>query len=89
MLGIVTWVRQRVTFRAVRDETVATWVVSWVVVAAVCGFVRDWSFRSNWMTQTTRDYWLPLHPYLPFLVIAALGWRAAVRDRGVQSSPAT
>jgi hypothetical protein len=86
MLGAGTWVRNRVTFRAPRDETVARWVSAWVLVPAVCGFIAAWSSGSNYMTLHTRDYWLPLHPYLPFLVIAALGWRAAVRDHGAQSA---
>jgi hypothetical protein len=88
MLGIVTWVRQHVTFRTPRDETAARWVVAWVVVPAVCGFIRDGAFASNWLMGRTNAYWLPLRPYLPFLFIAAVGWLEAARDRGRPSAPA-
>lgn len=89
MLGAGTWVRNRVTFRTPRDEMLVRWVSAWVLVPAVCTFIRDWSFRSNYMTLHSRDYWLPLHPYLPFLVVAALGWRAAARDRRPEVTSAT
>ena len=88
VLGIATWVRQRVEFRTVRDATVARWVVAWVVVPAVCGYIRDSSFGSNWLMGVTNAYWLPLRPYLPFLFIAAVGWLEAARARDGHSAPA-
>jgi hypothetical protein len=89
MLGIVAWVRQHATFGRPRDETIAAWVLAWVVVPAACSFIRDWSSRSGYTALHTRDYWLPSHIYVPFLVIAALGWREAARNQGGQVGSAS
>jgi hypothetical protein len=85
VLGAVTWLRQRATFRAPSDETVARWVMSWILAALVCGFLSRWSQGMNWRTLHENTYWLPMEPYWIFLGLAALGWRAAIRDR---STPA-
>lgn len=80
VLGVSAWMRTRVVFRAPRDEAVAKWISSWVLAAAVCGFIVAWSDSLSWRVLHGRNYWLPLQPYWPFVILAILGWRSAIRE---------
>jgi hypothetical protein len=80
VLGVGAWVRDRVTFREPRDETIARWLLAWLLVPAIFALVVGWSggygarilFRGE-------PLWLVLVPYLPAAAVDAVGWRAARR----------
>jgi hypothetical protein len=80
VLGISAWLGARVIFRAPRDEVVARWFLAWVLAPVAWVLIPTWSGQSNYrILFLGKSLWLPLVPYLPFLVLAALGWRAAHR----------
>ncbi|MEP6619329.1 MAG: hypothetical protein ABJE47_08440 [bacterium] len=82
VLGAVSWIRRRVSFHTSGDELVARWFIGWVLAAFVWAVIISWSGRGGYNALHARNYWLPFRPYLPFLVLAALGWRASARDAG-------
>lgn len=79
VLGIGAWMRNRVIFRTGRDEIIARWVVAFLIAPVVAGRVASWSSSSYEVLFRGKPLWIVLIPYVPFLVLAALGWRAARR----------
>ncbi|MEO8622160.1 MAG: hypothetical protein ABI625_13905 [bacterium] len=80
VLGAVTWIKHRVVFRTRRDEIVARWFVAWLLAPFAWSVVSTWSRGASYNTLHSRMYWLPIEPYVPFILLAILGWRAAARD---------
>ena len=69
MLGIVAWVRGRVTFRRARDEVVGRWVAAWIMAPVVWNFVLEHSNDTQFrMLFRAAPLWSPLVPYVPFLL---------------------
>ena len=79
-LGITTWIRNRVSFRSARDEVVARWFIALVCAPFVWGIVTGWSQRTTYAALHDMRFFLPLEPYVPFVILALLGWRAARND---------
>lgn len=79
VLGAVTWQRRRLIFRAPRDETIARWCTAWVLAPAAWAMLLDFSNMHYAVLHHDRPYWWPLFRYLPFAIMAVLGWRAAAR----------
>jgi hypothetical protein len=79
VLGAVTWQRRRLIFRTPRDESVARWCTAWVLAPAAWAMLLDFSSMHYAVLHHYRPYWWPLFRYLPFAIIAVLGWRAAAR----------
>lgn len=87
VLGAASWVRQRVTFRTARDEVVARWVLAWLLTGAVTALYVNWPLDLRYELSIGGSFWHPVLVSIPFLALAALGWRAAAREPG--QSPAT
>lgn len=85
VLGLGTWIRDRVRFRSSSDEFVAQWFIALVVVPLVLGTVTSWSGSYEWRILFGGAPLLLLWvPYLPAGVVAVVGWRAAARAVGQQ-----
>lgn len=81
VLGATTWVRQRVTFRTSRDEIVARWVLAWLLTGSAVALFLSWPLGMHYRLSVGRaSFWEPVVVALPFLALAALGWRAAARE---------
>ena len=80
VLGAASWVRQRVSFRSARDEVVARWVLAWLITGAVSALYVNWPLDLRYELATGASFWQPVLVALPFLALAALGWRAAARE---------
>ncbi len=88
VLGAVTWLRRHATFALSRDATIARWCVAWVLATAAWSRLLDEPNSYN-IEHRRLPYWWPVFLYVPYLVIAALGWRAAARDaQSAGTSPA-
>jgi hypothetical protein len=86
VMGVAAWSTERVTFRTATDGTVARWAVAWVLVPAAFALVLNWSESYAYrILFRGAPLWLPLVPYVPALIIALVGWRAAGR-RSVPSA---
>lgn len=80
VLGAASWVRQRVTFRSARDEVVARWVLAWLLTGAVTALYVNWPLDLRYELSIGASFWQPVLVSIPFLALAALGWRAAARE---------
>lgn len=81
VLGATSWVRQRVTFRSARDEVVARWVLAWLLTGSTVALFVNWPLGMQYRISVGRaSFWEPVLVSLPFLALAALGWRAAARE---------
>lgn len=89
VLGVGAWVRRRVIFRAPRDEVIARWVLAWLVapVAMVILAFATLANGARGVVYGGAPLWQPLIVFIPFLVVAALGWRAAYRSPPVAPAP--
>jgi hypothetical protein len=80
ILGVSAWVRARVIFRRRRDATVAHWVLAWLLVPLTGLWVTSWATGMHHRVLFRQDpLWMSLVPYVPFVVVAALGWWAAAQ----------
>lgn len=81
VLGVSAWMRDRVTFRTLRDERVARWVIAWLLVPGAWAFIGNWSLGYQYrILFRGQPIWLILVPYLPALLLATIGWRRSQRN---------
>ena len=92
ILGVLTWVDQRVSFHRPVDERVARIFLGWVVAPLCFTIVTGWSesLEANALFGTG-SLGMILVPYVPFTAFAVLGIRSgrAVRSQEPSSSEAT
>lgn len=80
VLGLQAWVAERVTFRTSWDGHLARVLLSWVVAPATFLLIVGWVHRIQ-VQVLFGDSGLPsmFLPYVPFALIAAIGWVTAWR----------
>lgn len=80
MLGLQAWVSDHVTFRSTWDARLAHLLLSWVVAPATFFLIVGWVHRIQ-LQVLFGDSRLAamLLPYIPFTLIAAIGWVTAWR----------
>ena len=80
ILGITSWITRRARFERPRDARVIRVVAAWLVVLFVEGFIFLWMQSHNYPITARGGSLLWLYvPIFPALLLAALGWRAAIR----------
>jgi len=80
MLGVGTWIRGRVAFRHRKDELLARIVLAWIIAPMSLWLVAE--FSGDAQTAVLFRGGAPptiLIPAVPFLIIGALGWWAALK----------
>ena len=81
VLGAFAWVRRHVTFRSSASERVARWAMAWVLAPAVVAVFANWPMHMQYeLLFRGASLWRPALAMAPFVVLAALGWRAAARE---------
>lgn len=80
MLGMGTWIRDRVGFRHDKDELLARIALAWTVAPMSLWLVTQFSrhAQNGFLFHGGSGYAILL-PAAPFLVIGALGWWAALK----------
>lgn len=83
VLGTSSWLRRRVIFRSAGDAIAARWFIAWVTAPAAMALIGTWSDRGfHDVLFRGESLGLPLVPFVPFLVLGALGWHAALKLSG-------
>ena len=82
VLGIGEWLHSRVVFRFPRDGVIARWAVGLVLVPVAAGAIVNWSASFGYeILFQGRSLLLTLVPYVPALIVSAVGWSAARRHQ--------
>ena len=82
VLGVGAWLHARVVFRFPRDGMIARWAIALVLVPVAAGTIVNWSASSGYeILFQGRSLLLTLVPYVPALIVGAVGWRAARRHQ--------
>ena len=82
VLGVGAWLHARVVFRFPRDGTIARWAIALVLVPVAAGMIVSWSASSGYeILFQGQSLLLALVPYVPALIVGAVGWRAARRQQ--------
>lgn len=90
VLGMGAWVSGRVSFRQDRDERIARLALVWLVVPAAYWVVQVFAEDALASVLVSGDSFLMLIvPWLPALVLCALGWHSSRREEagGVSAPP--
>ena len=82
VLGVGAWLHSRVIFRFPRDGVIARWAVALVLVPVAAGAIVNWSASFGYeILFQGRSLLLTLVPYVPALLVGAVGWSAARRHQ--------
>ena len=82
VLGVGAWLHSRVVFRFPRDGVIARWAVALVLVPVAAGAIVNWSASFGYeILFQGRSLLLTLVPYVPALLVGAVGWSAARRHQ--------
>ena len=82
VLGVGEWLHSRVIFRFPRDGVIARWAIGLVLVPVAAGAIVNWSASFGYeILFQGRSLLLTLVPYVPALIVSAVGWSAAGRHR--------
>lgn len=82
VLGVGEWMHSRVVFRFPRDGVIARWAIGLVLVPVAAGAIVNWSASFGYdILFQGRSLLLTLVPYVPALIVSAVGWSAAGRHQ--------
>lgn len=77
-LGIIGWLHRRVRFEREIDGRMAQLIIGWTIVPLVVFMVSSWRVSTTFAAIFNGSpLGTVLIPYIPFGIVAAVGWRSA------------